>query len=462
MSDDIEIQYQKMLEYLYSFVDFSMQHSFNVEPGMFDLDRMRELAAALGNPQEQYPIIHVAGTKGKGSVSALCASVLQAAGYRVGFYTSPHLDDYAERIQVNGELIPHADLIALVEEIKPIISSIPRLSTFEITTALAFLYFARQQVNAAVIEVGLGGRLDATNIVNPRVTVITSLSYDHQALLGNTLAEIAGEKAGIIKPGIPVVLSPQVDEARLVVERIAQERGAQLVQIGQDYLFAPVSHSLDGQTFLVWGKSDQERFDAYQHSSETQGWQPLSLSIPLLGYHQVVNATTAYAALQMARQMGVALELAAISQGFAHVSWPARFEILRRNPPVVIDCAHNRDSAVKLRQTLDDYFPDLPVVMVFGASEDKDVQGMFTELMPRVRQVIAVKSFHPRAMEPGRLIDLATQFDCPAVLIPDVADALHEALRLAGEEALVLVTGSIFVAAGARIEWLKHRSLHER
>jgi dihydrofolate synthase/folylpolyglutamate synthase len=438
--DDLETRYQQTLEYLYGFVDFSMVRNFRYMPGQFELGRMRDLAAALGDPQKTYATIHVAGTKGKGSVSALCASALRAEGYTVGLYTSPHLDDYAERIQVNDQQIGHAELIALVDELRPVIESIPKLTTFEITTALAFLYFARQGVDAALIEVGLGGRLDATNILTPHVTVITSISYDHTAILGDTLAEIAGEKAGIIKPGVPVVVSPQVDEARLVIERMAAEQSAPLVQVGRDYQYKLLDYSLSGQDFLIWKTDDQ---------------QPVRLYIPLLGVHQVTNATTAYAALQTGRQAGLPIGEEAIRQGFETAAWPARFEVLQdaSGRTLVLDCAHNRDSALKLRQALDDYFPRRPVVMVFGASEDKDVAGMFAELLPRVRELIAVKSFHPRAMDPKLLLDLGQQHGCPAKIVEDVADAMDEALRLAGTQAIVLVTGSIFVAAGARIHW---------
>jgi len=191
---DIEAEYNKALDYLYSFVDYSLKHSSELAKADFNLDRMFALMESLGNPQNKYPIIHVAGTKGKGSTSALCAAGLKAAGYKAGLYTSPHLLDYVERIQINGEPILHEQLAELVEEIKPAVARVPFLTTFEITTALAFMAFAKYDVNAAVFEVGLGGRLDATNIVTPKVSVITSLSYDHTAVLGNTLALIAGEK----------------------------------------------------------------------------------------------------------------------------------------------------------------------------------------------------------------------------------------------------------------------------
>ena len=278
---------------LYSFVDFSLAHTFRYSPEKFNLERMRAFAHALGDPHTRYPVIHIAGTKGKGSVAALCASALQAAGYKVGLYTSPHLDDYAERIQINGQQIPHEELISRVEELKPLIDSIPELTTFEITTGLAFDYFARQGVTAAVIEVGLGGRLDATNIVTPLVSVITSISYDHTQLLGDTLAKIAYEKAGIIKPGVPVVVHPQVDEAQQVLEQVAHERGCQL-----DPGWSGLSRLRFQPTFV--GRADHPGFGT--KPDQVSRHHPIPLSIPLLGQHQVWNAATAYAALVTAAE----------------------------------------------------------------------------------------------------------------------------------------------------------------
>jgi dihydrofolate synthase/folylpolyglutamate synthase len=448
-----EAAYQQALDYLYSYVDFSLQRSFRYAPEKFDLGRMFALMRALGDPQLAYPLIHVAGTKGKGSVAALCASALGVAGYSTGLYTSPHLQDYVERIQVDGQPMPHQDLVALLDEIKPVVESIPQLTTFEITTALAFLYFQRRGVGAAVVEVGLGGRLDATNVCQPAVTVITSISYDHTYLLGETLAEIAGEKAGIIKPGVPVVLAPQKDEARLAIERLAAERGAPIIQIGRDYFYAPLARSLENQTLFVWRAAEQWQLDEFIESGGRVEWEPVRLTIPLLGYHQVENAATAYAALQVARERGLAIGEEAIRRGFAGVRWPGRFEILQRYPTVVIDSAHNRDSALKLRLALDDYFPGQPIVMVFGASEDKDIPGMFAELLPRVSRVVATRSVHPRAADPGQLVTLAHQFGVPARAVGDIQEALRQALWLAEGEAVVLVTGSIFVAAGAREVW---------
>jgi dihydrofolate synthase/folylpolyglutamate synthase len=433
-----KIAYNKALDYLYSFVDYSLKHTSELIKAEFNLERMFELMATLGNPQDSYPILHVAGTKGKGSVAAMAASALHAAGYRAGLYISPHLQDFCERIQVNGEPIPHSDLAALVEEIKPAVARLPFITTFELTTALGFLYFAQRGVDAAVIEVGLGGRLDATNIVTPRVSVITSLSYDHMAVLGNTLTQIAGEKAGIIKEGVPVVSSPQKDEALAVIQKVAAERNAPLTLVGREVTFEAGEHSLDGQCLTI-----------VNHKSKIVN--PVILRIPLLGAFQVVNAATAYAALKAS---GLSVPDAAIQKGFAEVEWPARFEVLRREPPVILDSAHNVDSAQKLRQTLDDYFPTRPVILIFGASEDKNVLGMFAEWKPRLNCILATKADHPRALEPEQLLGLAQQAGVPAEAVSPVESALARALELSAKDsAIVLSAGSIFVTAEVRTAW---------
>jgi dihydrofolate synthase/folylpolyglutamate synthase len=449
-----EVAYQEALDYLYSFVDYSLTRSFRYAPELFDLGRMVELLHLLGDPHQHCPVIHVAGTKGKGSTAALIASALQAADLRVGFYSSPHLDDYCERIQINRIHISHAELTALVEEVKPIVAKVERLTTFEITTALGFLYFARQNCSVMVVEVGLGGRLDATNVVDPMVSVITSLSMDHMNVLGDTLAKIAFEKAGIVKQNRPLVLAPQREEARLVVERVAQKLNAAVTQVGQDFLFAPWNHSLDGQSFLVWRADEQALVDDFIESGGQTPWEPLRLRIPLLGYHQVQNAATAYTALQLARRQGLPISEDAIRRGFLSVEWHGRFEILQRSPILIVDSAHNRDSALKLRLTLDDYLPGKPVILIFGASEDKDVQGMFEELLPRVRRVIGTQSVHPRAMEAQLIVDSAHHFGCPAQAVMPVEKSLEVALDLAErEEAAVVAAGSLFIAAAVHAVW---------
>jgi dihydrofolate synthase/folylpolyglutamate synthase len=432
---ELETRYNQALDYLYSYVDYSLKHISELAKAEFNLDRMFALMEELGNPQKNYAIIHVAGTKGKGSVASLCASALKAGGYKVGLYTSPHLWDYVERIQINGEPISHEHLIELVEEIKPAVAKIPKLTTFEITTALGLLAFANNNVDAAVLEVGLGGRLDATNIVIPNVSVITSLSYDHMAVLGNTLAEIAGEKAGIIKEGIPVVSAPQADEALQVLGRVAKEKNSRLILVGRDVTFERLASSIDGQALSITNH--------LQHST-------LDLQLPLLGMHQVENAAIAYAALKTS---GMSISDESIQQGFAQVQWPARFELLRREPPVVIDSAHNRDSARRLRETLDEYFPETPVILLFCALEDKDISGMLEELKPRLECVVATRADHPRAPSVEWMAEQVKKVGIPVEAVVPVASALERALELAGNEKLVLSAGSVAFAGEVSAAW---------
>ncbi|MBL8046364.1 MAG: bifunctional folylpolyglutamate synthase/dihydrofolate synthase [Anaerolineales bacterium] len=419
--------YQEALDWLYSFVDFSAQRKVKYSPETFDLSRMRALMALLGNPQDRYRTLHVAGSKGKGSVSAMCASGLMAAGYKTGLYTSPHLQDFRERIQLNGEYISEADLVAVVRRLQELAPQVPGITTFELNTALAFEYFARQAVDVGVIEVGLGGRLDATNVITPLVSVITLLGYEHMDLLGNTLALIAGEKAGIIKPGVPVVSAPQSPEALAVLERVAAERAAPLTVVGRDVSFQPRTHSLDGQTLVVNGET---------------------FSLPLLGAHQVENAAVAYAALQALRAF-LPISAEAVRAGLASVRWPGRFEILQSQPFVVADGAHNADSAQRLAAALADYFPGRRVHLIFGASADKDIAGMLAALLPRVASVICTQAVHPRALEPEQLAAQVAALSPTAHVecVPAVQPALARALTLAAPEDVVLACGSLFIVA---------------
>ena len=427
---DIETRYNHALDYLYSFVDYSLKHSSELAKADFNLDRMFALMELLGNPQKQYPIIHVAGTKGKGSTSALCAAALQAAGYKVGLYTSPHLEDYVERIQVDGRPISHEQLAELVEEIKPAVAQIPYLTTFEITTALAFMAFGKYGVTAAVFEVGLGGRLDATNIVTPKVSVITSLSYDHTAVLGNTLTLIAGEKAGIIKECVPVVSSPQKDEALEVLERVAKNKNSELTLVGRDVNFALIESSLEGQKLRI---------------------QNSEFRIPLLGNHQVENAATAYTALKVS---GIPITDDQIQKGFSQVQWRARFEVARREPPVIFDSAHNQDSFAKLSETLEIYFPGKKVYLIFGASEDKNIPGMFAELKSKIEKIIVTRADHPRALEVEKIQGLAEQAGVKSEAVTPVKSALERALELSSKDgSIVLSAGSMFVTAEVMTAW---------
>jgi dihydrofolate synthase/folylpolyglutamate synthase len=449
----VDEEFQEALDYLYSFIDYSVERSYRYSPDVFDLGRVQALLRSVGNPQQSYHTFHVAGTKGKGSVSALLASSLRAAGYQTGLYTSPHLLRFTERIQVNGLEISKEAIVELVEALRPRVADVPGLTTYEIVTALGFMHFQREKVECAVVEVGLGGRLDATNVLIPLVSVITSLSYDHMHLLGNTLSEIAGEKAGIIKPGVPVVLAPQQREAELVVERVAAEMGSPLIRVGHDWLFAPGSRGLSGQSLAVWSAGEQPLMDAYVQSAGDDEWTPPRFEIPLLGHHQVINAATAYAALQVANDRGLQVDVEAIRAGFRKVNWPGRFQILSQSPTVVVDSAHNRDSALKLRIALDDYFPGRPVTLVFGASADKDIPGMLVELAPRVSRLIVTQAVHPRAADPDETAELGRGHGLRVEVVVPVAAALERALARLRPDEVILVAGSLFVAGEVLAAW---------
>lgn len=430
-----ENSYNNTLDYLYSFVDYSLKHSSELAKADFNLDRMYLLMNALGNPQNDYPCIHIAGTKGKGSTAALCAAALQASGRKVGLYSSPHLQDFAERIQVNAQPIQHSDLVTLVNFIKPFVEKIPKLTTFEITTALAFLYSSQVKVDIAVIEVGLGGRLDATNVITPLVSVITSLSFDHTQVLGNTLTSIAGEKAGIIKPGIPVVSSPQKLEALKVLETIAAERGCEFTLVGRDFLSQSLDHSLAGQRLKI--------IDSSQNQVE--------MEIPLLGMHQVDNAVTAFAAL---KKSGIGISDDQIRKGFSSVHWPCRFEIANLDPTVIFDSAHNEDAFVRLTDTLETYFPAQKIVLIFGVSEDKHVFQMLKVIQPLVDTLIVTHADHPRALEPEKISVIAQDVKINFETVTPVVSALERALEIAKKNGSIIVSaGSMFVTAEVKTAW---------
>jgi dihydrofolate synthase/folylpolyglutamate synthase len=428
--------YSDAVDYLYSFINWEIERHVRYAPETMTLERPRAVLAAFGDPQTRYPTIHVTGTKGKGSVSAMCAAALQASGLRTGFYSSPHLQDFRERFRIDNELIAPEDFTALVNQLRPVIETIPNITWFEVTTALAFLYFAQKKVDVAVIEVGLGGRLDATNVITPVASVITSLSYDHTYLLGDTLAAIAKEKGGIIKAGIPAVSAPQPAEALEILAEIAAGCGAPLTLVGDDWLYVPEATTWNGEQFLAGPVG--EPLESYRTA--------------LAGEHQALNATVALAALDHARRAGVRVTPEGIRDGFAHVDWPGRLEIVNYSPLLVLDAAHNGESARRLATALEEMFPQHPRVLVFGASADKDVTGMFEALLPLVDFLIAAQAVHPRALAPDAIESTARQvgFTGPVYEIPDVRAALQRAADLVGPAGLICTTGSVFIVGEMR------------
>lgn len=445
--------YQEALDYLYSFIDYSVERSYRYSAEVFELNRVRLLLDRLGNPHNKYPSIHIAGTKGKGSVAAFISSCLQAGGYKTGLYTSPHLQRFTERIQVDHEEIEEQSMAEIVDLLRAHVPAVPDLTTYELITTLGFLYFEKRGVDVAVIEVGLGGRLDATNVISPLTSVITSISYDHMHLLGDSLSEIAREKAGIIKPGIPMVSSPQQYEVEAVLTKIAQENSSPMILVGRDWLFSPGKHSLEGQSLFIWSHEEQSMMDLYVESAGEEEWVPPRYDISLLGYHQVVNATTAYAALKIVDEAGMPLSNQHIANGFSDAVWAGRFQVLSHKPVIIVDSSHNRDSALKLRIALDDYFPGQDVTLIFGASEDKDISGMFTELMPRVSKIIVTQADHPRATPIDKLAKQARVFGLSVELITPVSAALEQAIGTVDQDEIVLATGSLFVAGEVLTAW---------
>lgn len=428
--------FQQALDFIYSFIDYERQGPRVRQT--WDLRRVDELMGKLGNPHLKSRTVHIAGSKGKGSTASMTASVLSAAGYRTGLYTSPHLHLYNERIRINGEYITNDEIVALVDRVKPAVETVNaeakygRLTTFEVTTAIGFCYFADKNVDFQVIEVGLGGRLDATNVVRPEVCGITSLSYEHTDLLGNTLTEIATEKAGIIKPGCPVVLAPQVEEAGRTVERIAAERQAPLIRVGKEITCKDLGFDGTLQSLLVKGRLGEYR-----------------LAIPLLGKYQLDNTCVAVGLLEVLIEKGHRIHSEKIAEGMQNVKWEGRLQVLNRHPLVVADGAHNDDSAHKLHDALRQYFKYDKAILIIGLSGDKNLGGIVNELAPLFSEVIATRSIHPRAMLTAPIAAEFRKHGITAKQTEDISLALPMALKMAGKNDMICVTGSLFVAAGA-------------
>ena len=441
------MKYHEVLRYLYSLIDYEKRRIERYSPREFKLERIIALLDKLGNPHRAYPTVHIAGTKGKGSVSAMLAGMAQASGLRVGLYTSPHLHTYRERIQLDRVPISREDMTTLVEEIRPVVATVPGLTTFEVTTALAFLYFQRKRVDLAVMEVGLGGRLDATNVVIPEISVITSLSLDHTALLGDTLDQIAYEKAGIIKSGIPVVTAPQKPAALKMLQDVADARNAPLTVVGRDWTWIAESRSMEGQIVSI---------------RQTSGASPFTgmYRVSLLGDFQQENAAVAVATTAVLAQRGHTWATPeAIRHSLTSVRWPGRMEVLNREPLLVIDCAHNPYSAQTLVASLRSWFPDTSWILIYGASNDKDIRGMLNALLPLSQHVIVTRSYHPRAAAPYTLADLCAELGHGAEIAVNARRALEQAWHHLTPGRGIIATGSIFLAADIREAWGQHADL---
>ena len=438
------MDYRQAIDYILGFANFEVESPEKLRYRDFNLTRVNELLRRLGDPHLQYPTAHVAGTKGKGSVCAMTAAAAQAAGLKVGLYTSPHLHTIRERIQVNGEPISEAAFAEGVMALKPAVAEVNalmalttltkwgRITTFEALTALAFRHFAKEGVGLGVIEVGLGGRLDATNVVAPAACAITSLSLDHVDVLGGTLPQIAAEKAAIIKPGVPAVSAPQPPDALAVVEQAAERASAPLRLVGRDITF---ERSLGADVQRVSVATPSRRYE---------------LRVPLAGRHQAENTAVAVGICEALAGAGLPLNPAAIARGIASVRWPARMETLPGNPVVLLDGAHNPFSMRRFKQSLREQLPSEHVILVFGANRSKDLDGMVAEIAPVARQVLAVQSRHPKSAPPRAILAAFSRCGVQAEEADGVAGGIDAARQLARPGDVIVATGSLFTAAEAR------------
>ena len=432
------MDYQQALSRLLQLVDYERLGATSRVRVRYDLGRMEALLRCLGNPHQGVPTVHIAGTKGKGSTAAMCASVLTRQGYRTGLYTSPHLHTFRERISIDGYPVTEREFASLVDEVWPAVEwvrdseGLGEVTMFEILTAMALRHF-RRAADCQVIEVGLGGRLDTTNLVEPWVCTITSLSLDHTSILGDTLECIAREKAGIIKSSAPVVTAPQPPEALGVIESVCSEKGVDLVKVGEAVRWEPLSEGLGGQSFRIRGQSGV-----------------YDLWTGLLGEFQMENAATAVGALELLAERGLPVTKEAMKDGFRSVSWPCRMEVLQESPLVVCDGAHNPHSVSRLRDTIGAYFGGRRLVLVVGMSRDKNMEGMATEIASMGGDVIATQSRHPRAAAAAEVSAVLTSTGARTSVVDGVGAAVGQAISRAGSDDLVLVTGSLFVAAEAR------------
>ncbi|HIF71805.1 MAG TPA: bifunctional folylpolyglutamate synthase/dihydrofolate synthase [Dehalococcoidia bacterium] len=435
----VNLEYQAAVSQLLSLADFERKSRAN-DPTDFHLKRIERLLKYLGNPQVGQKYVHVAGSKGKGSTSAMIAWSLAASGYTTGLFTSPSIHRITERLRINRQPISENDFTKLVYDLWPAVEQVTadgdigRVSVFDLETAMAFCHFANSKADISVIEVGLGGRLDSTNIITPLVSVITPISLDHIAVLGNTIELIAAEKAGIIKPGIPVVTSPQQPEALEVIRETARTNQSLLTE------------SASAVEIL---SSNDLGIDGVELEISANG-NLIATHLRLLGSHQIDNARTAVAALSELAKAGVTTTSDAVSEGLENVEWPARNHVVTREPiPIFVDGAHNDASALALRKSIESLFPDRnETVLILGVVRGHDPTAVFRELAPLNPKIIVTESRHPKSLTNIELSDaLGESKIFVSAVTTNTCEALSHAKKLANSNDLILATGSLFVAA---------------
>jgi len=423
------MNYKESLDFLQELCKFGIN---------LGLERITKLLSLLGDPHLQIKTIHVAGTNGKGSTSAILASILQSAGYKVGVYTSPHLHSYTERIRINGSNISQNDFSAGMEKLKLIVPQVLKATgesptEFEILTALALEYFKEQEVDIAVLEVGMGGRLDSTNVIRPEITVITSISSDHTNHLGFTLTDIAKEKAGVIKERVPIVTSIQNHIVENVLKEKALNSQAPIYSIKDTY-FKQLSFSQHGQEFTL--KTKLKTYD--------------KLYLPLLGDHQIENAVTAITCIEVLQSMGWKITSKDVEEGLVKVKWPGRLEYLPTKPPILLDGAHNPQGALALSLAIPKYFTYEKLIMALGVLGDKDRKKIIEYLAPLVDVLIITKPPHSRAGDWRSLAQLAKAYNKEVLVKEDFHKAIDTALSLGKTSDLVCITGSLYLLGESR------------
>jgi dihydrofolate synthase/folylpolyglutamate synthase len=440
------MSYSDTIDYLYGLRKYGIK---------LGLEKTDIILSLLGSPHKSFRSLHVAGTNGKGSVSAMLSSILAAHDYTVGLFTSPHLASFTERIRVGKEEITEEEVSALTGEIREALlhstTPLPEPTFFEFVTAMAFLYFRRKGVQWAVIETGMGGRLDATNILTPAVCIITKVGLDHREFLGNTLAAIAAEKAGIIKPGVPVVCAQQDSEAEQALRTTAADRSSQLLMYGKDFSGKLMTCGLDGITF------------EYRDSSQTI----IDLHTPLPGEHQLSNACLAVRAASLAlNAAGPHLRTSALKEGLSSTRWRGRLDMVSRDPDIMIDGAHNPEAALALAEFIKEYLADRKIILVMGIMADKDMDGIMRPLLPLASEIVFTAPNYGRAASAQALSGLALSMGFPAITASSVKEAIDTAVSLSAlpsasggsrTSALILITGS-FYTIGEAMETLGEKA----
>lgn len=442
--------YDDSINYLYGLQKYGIK---------LGLEKTESILSAAGSPHKDFRTVHIAGTNGKGSTSAMIASILRAYGCKVGLFTSPHLISFTERIMVNGVQISESEVVGLTKEVKAAIDSlnVETPTFFEFVTVMAFLYFSRKGIDWGVIEVGMGGRLDCTNVIIPEASVITRISYDHKEFLGDTLTAIAGEKAGIIKKAVPVISSPQEKEALEVIIKKASELSAPLYLYGND--FSSNLNSLD---------INGVRFDYFDSEIDISGGKIANLFTPLAGHYQLINASVAVkAATVLLKQRLYENELRRLRDGLASTHWRGRLQIVSRNPLVIIDGAHNPDASLKLSQFIKEQLSGYKIILVTGIMSDKDIKGILLPLMPLCAEIIFTSPNYGRAASPQTLFEIAEDEGYDSKIAQTVKEALKMAFEIAknsseqeksSKKPLILITGS-FYTIGEAMEILGEKAV---